>query len=255
VTEPLASPAAPVPVMPTGSPWKPVASYLHTFLIVALLCAVGVMSMLTLQRGGAAVKATSLYLQTIIWLWALSLLVYFGLRRHGTRLRDIFGQTWQSFDDALMDIGIFVGFWIAAMAILVGANAILMKITGTPAPKSIPTELQMLAPKGALGLSLWLILSVSAGICEEFVFRGYLQRQFSALARNAAAGIVLSALVFSVGHLYEGIVKAGVIGVFGILLGTLAYVRRSLAPGMLAHAWHDIFAGLLLYVLPHWLQR
>jgi hypothetical protein len=113
----------------------------------------------------------------------------------------------------------------------------------------------MLAPKGALGFSLWLVLSVSAGICEEFVFRGYLQRQFSALARNAAAGIVLSAIVFSVGHLYEGVVKAGVIGVFGILLGTLAYARRSLAPGMLAHAWHDIFAGLLLYVLPHWLQR
>ena len=244
MSEPLAAPAAPAPVMPTGSPWKPVASYLHTFLIVALLCAVGVMSMLTLQRGGAAVKATSLYIQTIIWLWVLSLLVYFGLRRRGTRLRDIFGNTWQSFDDALMDIGVFVGFWIAAMVILVGANAVLMKLTGTAAPKSIPTELQMLAPKGALGLSLWLILSVSAGICEEFVFRGYLQRQFSALARNAAAGIVLSAMVFSVGHLYEGIVKAGVIGVFGILLGTLAYARRSLAPGMLAHAWHDIFAGL-----------
>ena len=255
MSEPLAVPTAPVPAMSNGSEWKPVASYLHTFLIVLLLCAVGVMSMLTLQRSHSTTSTTSLYIQTIIWLWVLSLFVYFGLRRRGTSLRDIFGQTWQSFDDALMDIGIFVGFWIAAMLILVGANAALMKITGTPAPKTIPSELQMLAPKGALGFSLWLVLSVSAGICEEFVFRGYLQRQFSALARNAAAGIVLSAIVFSVGHLYEGVVKAGVIGVFGILLGTLAYARRSLAPGMLAHAWHDIFAGLLLYVLPHWLQR
>lgn len=241
--------------MPNGSEWKPVASYLHTSLIVLLLCAVGVMSMLTLQHSHGTASTTSLYIQTIIWLWVLSLFVYFGLRRRGTRLRDIFGQTWQSFDDALMDIGIFVGFWIAAMLILVGANAVLMKITGTPAPKTIPSELQMLAPKGAMGFALWLVLSVSAGICEEFVFRGYLQRQFSALARNAAAGIVLSAIVFSVGHLYEGVLKAAVIGVFGILLGTLAYARRSLAPGMLAHAWHDIFAGLLLYVLPHWLQR
>lgn len=256
MTDPLATPvapappASPTPVVSPATELTPVASYLHTFLIVLLMCAVGIMSMLSFQRGRAPAGPLALYLPTIVWLWSLTLLVYAGVRRSGTRLRDVFGRTWQSFDDVLMDFGVAAGFWIAAMMILYVVGTLLMKLTGTPAPKTIPTELQLLAPQGALGFALWFVLSISAGICEEFVFRGYLQRQFGALARNAGAGIVISALVFSVGHLYEGGLKAIVIGVFGILLGTLAHLRRSLAPGMIAHAWHDIFAGALLYLLP-----
>jgi hypothetical protein len=219
-------------------------------LIVLLMCAVGVMSMLSFKSGRTAAGPMALYIPTIIWLWSLTLLVYAGVRRRGVRLRDVFGQTWQSFDDALMDLAFAAAFWIGAMTVLYAISRLLMYLLHQPTPKTVPTELQALAPQGALGFALWLALSISAGICEEFVFRGYLQRQFTVLARNAAAGIVLSALVFSVGHLYEGGVRAIVIGVFGILLGVLAHLRRSLAPGMIAHAWHDIFAGVLLYLLP-----
>jgi Type II CAAX prenyl endopeptidase Rce1-like len=31
---------------------------------------------------------------------------------------------------------------------------------------------------GATEITFWIVLSVTAGICEETVFRGYLQRQF-----------------------------------------------------------------------------
>jgi len=258
VSEPFAvssDPVQPPPAMSRAAELTPVASYLHTFLIVLLMCAVGVMSMLSFKSGRAPAGPLALYIPTIIWLWSLTGLVYAGVRRHGFRVRDVFGQKWQSFDDALMDVAFAAAFWIAAMTILYAVSRLLMALLHQPTPKSIPTELQALAPQGALGFALWLALSISAGICEEFVFRGYLQRQFGALARNAGAGIVLSALVFSVGHLYEGGVKAIVIGVFGILLGVLAHLRRSLAPGMIAHAWHDIFAGALLYLLPRMLAH
>jgi hypothetical protein len=109
--------------------------------------------------------------------------------------------------------------------------------------------MRALAPQGLSGIGLWIVLSLTAGICEEFVFRGYLQKQFIALTKNVPVGIVLSAAVFMVGHLYEGMLTAVVIAVFGILLGTLAHMRRSLAPGMIAHAWHDIFSGVLLALL------
>jgi uncharacterized protein len=257
VSEPLAAPATPVPppLAPLEQEYRPVARYLHTFLIVLLMCAVGVMSMLSFKSGRAPAGPMALYIPTIIWLWSLALLVYAGVRRHGLRVRDVFGNTWRSFDDLLMDLAVAAGFWVAAMTVLYAVSRVLMYLLKQPTPKTIPTELQALAPQGALGFALWLVLSISAGICEEFVFRGYLQRQFTALARNAGAGIVLSALVFSVGHLYEGGVKAIVIGIFGILLGVLAHARRSLAPGMIAHAWHDIFAGALLYLLPRMLPH
>jgi hypothetical protein len=33
--------------------------------------------------------------------------------------------------------------------------------------------------------------------------------------------------------------------VYGLLAGVLAYWRRTLRPGILAHAWQDVAAGLL----------
>jgi hypothetical protein len=96
------------------------------------------------------------------------------------------------------------------------------------------------------------LLSVTAGLCEEFVFRGYLQRQFTALTRNAGLGIALSALVFGVGHLYQGTLQMLVIAIYGAMFGTLAYFRKSLRPCMMAHAWQDTLSGLALSViLPH----
>ena len=79
---------------------------------------------------------------------------------------------------------------------------------------------QFLAPSNLFELLIFMGLAASAGICEEIVFRGYLQRQFAALTKNIAAGIVASAIVFGASHLYEGPERMIIIGVFGALLGT-----------------------------------
>jgi hypothetical protein len=93
---------------------------------------------------------------------------------------------------------------------------------------------------------LWILLSVTAGICEEVVFRGYLQRQLAALAKNVWAGIVLSGLIFGSAHGYEGAGRMVLVGIYGMLFGLLAHFRRSLRPGMIAHAFHDGIMGLAL---------
>ena len=225
---------------------QPLASYLHTAIVVALMVGVGVMSAASFKAGKAPTTPLALYIPTIIWLWSLALIVYLGMRRRGSRIVDAFGRPWRSFDDVLTDFVVAGGFWLGVLVVLVLLSLALFRLSHTPTPTTIPTEMRALAPSGPLAAILWLVLSVTAGVCEEFVFRGYLQKQFAALSNNVAAGIVLSALVFSIGHLYEGAVRATVIGVFGVMLGMLAHYRRSLAPGMIAHAWHDIFSGALL---------
>jgi hypothetical protein len=37
--------------------------------------------------------------------------------------------------------------------------------------------------------------------------------------------------------------------IFGLLFGLLAWWRKSLRPGMIAHAWHDSLSGAVLRVL------
>ena len=89
-------------------------------------------------------------------------------------------------------------------------------------------------------------MSATAGFCEEVIFRGYLQRQFGAMTGSVAAGIVLSAIAFGASHGYEGGARMVLLAIFGLMFGVLAVWRKSLRPGMIAHAWHDAFSGAVL---------
>ena len=93
--------------------------------------------------------------------------------------------------------------------------------------------------------------SVTAGICEETIFRGYLQRQFMALTKSAPAGILFSAAAFGVVHAYQGFRMVILIGLYGAMFGILAYCRGSIRPGMIAHAWQDSLNGVLAALVAH----
>lgn len=54
-------------------------------------------------------------------------------------------------------------------------------------------------------MSLWIVMALSAGFCEELIFRGYLQRQISDLTDSAVAAVLLQALLFGLAHGYQGI--------------------------------------------------
>jgi uncharacterized protein len=99
--------------------------------------------------------------------------------------------------------------------------------------------------------TVWIALSVTAGICEETVFRGYLQRQFTAPTKSAPAGILLSAVAFGAAHAYQGFRIVILIGLCGALFGILAYWRGSVRPGMIAHTWQDSLNGVLASVMRH----
>ena len=58
--------------------------------------------------------------------------------------------------------------------------------------------------------------------------------------------VLFQAIVFGIGHLYEGVGQVARITLFGVLFGLLALWRKSLRPGMVAHAWSDIF-GVIIF--------
>jgi membrane protease YdiL (CAAX protease family) len=86
---------------------------------------------------------------------------------------------------------------------------------------------------------------LTAGFCEEVAFRGYFQKQFEAMTGSAAAGVILQGVLFGVSHGYQGVRAIVMIMLFGFLYGILAFWRKSLRPGMISHAWSDVYAGYL----------
>ena len=108
---------------------------------------------------------------------------------------------------------------------------------------------RLLLPQGGVEITIFVVLSVTAGFCEEFIFRGYLQRQFLAFTKSAWIAIPLQALVFGLAHLYQGWSAVLVITIYGGLFGILAWRCNSLRPGMMQHAAQDSFSGIAAGIL------
>ena len=91
----------------------------------------------------------------------------------------------------------------------------------------------------------FLGLALTAGFVEEFVFRGYLQRQFQALFGSTIVASLLQLIVFTQGHLYQGWIRLVPVFLIGVVVTIVALWRKSLIPGMVAHGPGD---GLVAFI-------
>lgn len=175
------------------------------------------------------------YISVVVLEWLLVLYVRMGVNKRGMRLRDLVGGRWATPNDVIKDIALGAGLWAVWIGLM---NAHILG-GGTNAA-------QGLLPRGILESLVWIPVALSAGFCEEVAFRGYLQQQFQAITGSAVWAVLFQAIVFGIGHLYEGVGPVGRITLFGVLFGVLALWRKSLRPGMIAHAWSDIF-GVIVF--------
>ena len=129
-------------------------------------------------------------------------------------------------------------------------NPVESALANDPARLEELRALAQLAPANGREIAAWTLLCLLVGFIEEFIFRGYLQRQFIGWARGSvAAGVCGSAVIFGAAHAYQGARGMVLIAVFGALFGLLAYDRGSLRAGIIAHGWHDWITGLALAML------
>jgi membrane protease YdiL (CAAX protease family) len=196
--------------------------------------------------------------------------VAFGVRLRGVPLCSLFGKASIRFRSIAIDAGIALLFWMGSLMALATLALMWISIEAAITHKPIPIEtgqsgktsaprlpedqaaraVVQLAPSNGKEIVSWLLLCVLVGIAEELVFRGYLQQQFIAWSRGAAAGgVVFSALMFGAAHGYEGARAMFLLAVFGALFSLLALFRRNLRAGIFAHSWHDAIAGLTVALL------
>ena len=90
--------------------------------------------------------------------------------------------------------------------------------------------------------ALFRALSVTAGVCEEVVYRGYLLWCLGALV-PAWAAVAIGAAAFGVVHLYQGPAGAVRTGVVGLAAGALYTGTGSLLWPIILHAAVDLQGG------------
>lgn len=98
-------------------------------------------------------------------------------------------------------------------------------------------------PRSAAEKNLWITVAITAGVCEEILFRGFLFFYAqSTLGLEVAGAIALSSAVFAIGHLYQGNANMLRVGVIGVIFGVVFTVSDNLIWCIALHALLDLGA-------------
>jgi uncharacterized protein len=234
---------APAPSQPSNPVDRGrVAPVWHTVIFVIAVLGLAALQAKQTPEMARMHITTRLPLYGVMILFELIMLAYvwlLGLLPAGKKLRDIIGGKWNTAAAFWIDVGIAAGFTVVVWGALLAMRLALGQ------NKEQLEAVKLLIPRTAGEMVMWVALSVTAGFCEELIFRGYLQRQFLALTGKEEAAVVLQGIVFGAAHLYQGWKGAVTIAVYGGLFGALAAWRKSLRPGMIQHAGQDTFTGLV----------
>ena len=106
----------------------------------------------------------------------------------------------------------------------------VVSIARTKRPRRITIanpRVEKLGPRTRSELSCWVAVSLSAGFCEEFIFRGYLIWAFQPLFGLWSAA-TFSVVVFAMAHAYQGIKGILATGIVGGLFTLVVLISGSL---------------------------
>jgi len=103
---------------------------------------------------------------------------------------------------------------------------------------------ERILPQSAVELLPYLGLATTAGLCEEFLYRGFVMAVLSSAGLGAGLVVLGSSLLFGLAHSYQG--RGGMVMTFlvGVLLGVSRLTYNSLVPAVFWHAAVDVVAGV-----------
>jgi uncharacterized protein len=99
-------------------------------------------------------------------------------------------------------------------------------------------------PHGSVEFVPYCALALTAGVCEEFLYRGFVMGALTRAGLYPWAVVVISSVLFGLAHSYQG--RSGVVGtaLLGLLFGIARLAFQSLLPVMVWHSAVDVAAGI-----------
>lgn len=175
----------------------------------------------------------------IIFLWTIFVIALAGIRRRGTiTLRQIIGTEWRGRFTVVVHLGVSVLVFVV-MALIGNVSNIVL----TPFQHDSKAFQSLVARTPVEALAF--LAALSAGFVEEFVFRGYLQKQCQALFGNTAIASLVQIAIFTYGHSYQGWLRMIPVMLIAVVVTLTALWRKSLIPGMVAHGCGDALVSFM----------
>jgi membrane protease YdiL (CAAX protease family) len=227
--------------------WGPLTRSWDAWLLCAVLAALvpfhGLLSYRRLERTPDPTPTRTklrLYATIVAMEWGLVVLTAIIAHRHGLTLRDL-GQTLGNHRLSLL---VTLG-GLLALFLLTAMNVRQIRKATREELRATVHRARKFVPVGSVEIAVFALVSATAGICEEILYRGWLVSFLGAVSGSVWIGMVLAATLFGFGHAYQG--KQGMVGtgILGLLFGAMFVLVRSLVPGEIIHAAIDLVNGIL----------
>ncbi|MFT4928326.1 MAG: membrane protease YdiL (CAAX protease family) [Phenylobacterium sp.] len=190
-------------------------------------------------------KLIGVYRVTMFHLWwptlILLVLVY-----HGQIAMSEIGLQWQ------WDLANQIG--VAGLVLLVGYLLLSLKQLAENSEEHQKVRDQMACVRWLMPTTIkesryfiWGV-SLTAGICEELLFRGYLMQQLAPYMPMYAV-VIVSSLAFGLPHIYQGPMHVVRTTIIGLVMALIYLATDSLVIVMILHALLDMYGGVVAYMV------
>jgi membrane protease YdiL (CAAX protease family) len=108
---------------------------------------------------------------------------------------------------------------------------------------SLQAIAERILPRSGVELLPYLALAITAGLCEEFLYRGFAMAVLQHVGLRVWAAVLVSSVLFGLAHSYQG--RGGIVMtlLIGLILGSSRIAYGSLVPAIFWHSAVDVVAG------------
>jgi membrane protease YdiL (CAAX protease family) len=109
-----------------------------------------------------------------------------------------------------------------------------------------------LMPRSLIEALAFSALAVTAAVCEEFIYRGFVYAALQITTGSVTVAIVASSVLFSLAHLYQG--RKGLVSTFilGLAFAVSRWATGNLIAATITHLVVDLLAG---YIAPDYFAK
>jgi membrane protease YdiL (CAAX protease family) len=233
----------PFPVVSLSTiPWDFILILIVLGVLVPWRGAVRIKRLLA-QDALTTAQRLSLYASTIAFQWLLvAVILWRSFSRHlsPNELGLVISGVWQTLAVALVVTALLcVNQWAGVRKIArlpPGQRGFLFQFT------------QKIMPQTSTEAFAFIALACTAGLSEEFVYRGFVfavfSRAFAVTVYPAFFAVAVSSAWFAMAHLYQG--RRGIITTFvvGLLFCAVCIWSGNIVPAIVGHIGVDLVAGL-----------
>ena len=182
-----------------------------------------------------------LYAWNILAEWSLVVGCVWVVRANGLGLSDI-GERLGSPSRTLLASGLLLAL---VAAVVIASKTRSRKPSAEQVSKAVD-HVRRLLPVNSTERTVWIAVALTAGLCEELLYRGWLLNLIGNALGSVWVGLLVSSIVFGLAHAYQG--RNGIIGasVLGVVFGAVFVLSGTLILGQILHTAIDLNNGLAL---------